>query len=144
MSAEGAEGGVVGQRSGIVDVAGDEKTDGSRLDITFYAGDLSGEKESRVAIGLKGGPEMARPVDERIAMHGAESREGAVLQPGDHLNDALLLGDLHLRLEADDVEVLVREVFFAQLHDGVRTLAGHRMLEAHRLHRTESQGIDSA
>ena len=93
---------------------------------------------------LKRRAQMPRPVDERVAVHRAEARECGVLEAGDHLDDALLLRHFHLRLEADDVEVIVGEVFLAQLHDRVRPLAGARMFEADRLHRTEAQRVDAA
>ena len=77
-------------------------------------------------------------------MHRPETREDAVLEAGNHLNDALLFGNLHLGLEADDVEKFVREIFFAELYDCIWPVAGCRFFEPHRLHRTETERVGAA
>src|SRR5260221_2962585 len=101
----------------LVDVARHEQADGTRLHVTLDAGDLASEEEPLVALRLEGVVEMPRAVDEGIAVHRAEAGELRPLQAGDHAEDALLLRDLHLRLEADEVEVFIRQVFLAELND---------------------------
>src|SRR5438128_7333636 len=94
----------------LVDVARNQQPDGARLDVAFHAGDLSRKENAVVALCLKRRAQMARTVDERVAVHRSEARELRVLESRNHLDHALLLGNLHLRLEADDVEELVGEI----------------------------------
>src|SRR5207245_6403137 len=141
VASERTEGRVIRQRSGIVDVACHQQAHGGRLDIALDTGDLAREKSLRIAFRLKGVAQMLRTVDEGVAMHRPETREDAVLEAGNHLNDALLFGNLHLGLEADDVEKFVREIFFAELYDCIWPVAGGRFFEPHRLHRTETERV---
>ena len=77
-------------------------------------------------------------------MQPAEPREFGMLQPGDHAEDAALLAMPELRLEADHVVERAERVILAQLHDGVRAMAGLRVAQADRLHRPKAQGIGAA
>src|SRR5712691_8006006 len=77
----------------LSDVAGHQQANRRRFDVAFDAGDLTGEENARVALRLKRRCEMLRSIDERVAMHRPEAREAAVLEAGDHLQDALLLGN---------------------------------------------------
>ena len=47
-------------------------------------------------------------------------------------------------LEADQVETLRAQVFLAELDHGPRPAAGARIVQAHRLHRAEAQGVAAA
>ena len=68
----------------------------------------------------------------------------ALLQSGDHAQDARLLAELQMILKSDQVEALGAQILLAQLHDGPRTPAGARIGEAHRLHRSEAQRVAAA
>ena len=60
-------------------------------------------------------------------MDHAEAHELGVLEPGNQPQHARLLAPLHLRLEADQAEVIAGEVVLPQLHDGVGLAAGARI-----------------
>ena len=60
-------------------------------------------------------------------MHRAEARELGLREARQRAEDALLLADPQLRLEADDVVEHAALVLLPQLHDGVRPLAGARV-----------------
>ena len=74
----------------------------------------------------------------------AEAQELGVLQAGDQAQDARLLAELHMVLEADQVEALGAQILLAELHHGPGTPAGARIVEAHRLHGAEAQGVAAA
>ncbi len=71
-------------------------------------------------------------------------RNSALAEPGDHPEDALLLGDAEPGLEAHEVPHLPRPVLAAELHHGVRVPAGARVAEAHRLHGAEAKRLGAA
>ena len=77
-------------------------------------------------------------------MDHAEAHELGVLEPGNQPQHARLLAPLHLRLEADQAEVVAGEVVLPQLHDRVRLASGARIGQADRLHRPEAQRVHAA
>ena len=83
-------------------------------------------------------------VDVGVAMDLAEAEEGGVLKAGDEAEDAGLLGELEVILEADEVVGVGAEVFLAELDDGVGPAAGLRVVEAGRLHGAEAEGVAAA
>ena len=85
---------------------------------------------------------MRRSVDVRVAVEHPEAHELGALEARQHPEDALLLADPELRLEADEVEVLPREIVLAELHGGVRLATGARVRQAERLHRAVPQSLD--
>ena len=114
-----------------------------RLEVALDAGDLAGEAHARRAPQAVERVEMGRRVDEGVAVHLAEAHEDRALEARDDAEDALLLGPLHARLEADQVELGAGEVLLAQLHDGVGPPAVRRA-QPDRLHRPEAQRVDAA
>ena len=74
----------------------------------------------------------------------AEAEELGVLEAGDQAQDARLFAELHVVLEADQVEALGAQVFLAELHDGPGAAAGARVGQAHGLHGAEAQGVAAA
>src|SRR5579883_84059 len=83
--------------------AAGEQADGGAFDIALDAGDLSGKAQARHRLEAQRAVEEPRAVDEGVAMEAAEPCELGLLEAGDHAEDALLLGMLQLRLEADHV-----------------------------------------
>ncbi len=73
-----------------------------------------------------------------------EPHELGVLEPGNQPQHARLLAPLHLRLEADEAEVVAGQVVLPELDARIRLAAGARIGQAHRLHRPEPQRIDAA
>ena len=77
-------------------------------------------------------------------MNLAEAEELRVLQPRNHAQDAGLLAELQMVLEADQVEAIGAQVLLPELHGGPGTAAGARIDQTHGLHRTEAQRIAAA
>ncbi len=74
-------------------------------------------------------------------MQSAKARELRILQPGYGAEDAHLFGMFQFGLEADHVPQRAEAVVLAQLHHGMGALAAARILQPHRLHGAESQGL---
>src|SRR4029079_16184051 len=73
-----------------------------------------------------------------------EAHELGALEPGNHPQHARLLSPLHLRLEADEAEVIAGNVVLAQLDDGVGFPAGAGVAQPDGFHRPEPQRVDAA
>ena len=115
-----------------------------RLDVALHAGDLAGEEEVVASPHLPRVAQDVRPVDVRVAVDHPEPHELGILESGNEPQDTSLLAPLHLRLEADEAEVVARKVVLSELHAGVRLAPGARIGQAHRLHRPEPQRVDAA
>ena len=77
-------------------------------------------------------------------MHHPEADEFGLLETGNQAQHARLFAPFDLRLEADQAEVIAGQVVLPELDDGVRRLAGARIDEADRLHRSEAQRVAAA
>ena len=88
--------------------------------------------------------EQERRADERVAVGGAVTCEHRVGQTRKAPEDASLLADPQLRLEADQVVQRPRLVFLAQLQHSERWLRAARIAQPDRLHGAEGQGIGAA
>ncbi len=93
---------------------------------------------------LQGGGEQGGGVDVGVAVDLAVAQETCVLQAGDHAQDAGLLAELEVVLEADEVVGVGAQVLLAKLDDGVGNVSGVRIAQADGLHGTEAQGVGSA
>ena len=82
-----------------------------------------------------------RRVDVGVAVDLAVAEEGRVFEAGDEAEDAGLLAELEVVLEADEVVAVGAEVFLAELDDGVGPFAGLRVGEAGGLHGAEAEGV---
>ena len=85
--------------------------------------------------------ERRRRVHVRVAVDAPESQELRILEAGDHLEHALLLGDPQPRLEADDVPHPSRAVLAPELHHRVGPTPRARVVESHGLHRAEAERL---
>src|SRR5580700_10190315 len=74
----------------------------------------------------------------------AEAEEFGAFQTGDHAQDARLLAELQVILEADQVVTFGAQVFLAQLYHGVGPAASSRIAQTHGLHRTKTQRVATA
>ena len=72
------------------------------------------------------------------------AQEARVFEAGNQPQNAGLLAELQMILEADQVVTVGAQIFLAQLHDRPRRLAGARIAQAHRLHGAEAQRIAAA
>ena len=77
-------------------------------------------------------------------MKSPEARELGILQARDHPENARLLAVLQLGLEANHVPQRAKRVVLPQLHDGMRTPPGARIVEADGLHRSEAERVVAA
>ena len=83
-------------------------------------------------------------VDVGVAVDLAVAQEGGVFEAGDEAEDAVLLAELEVVLEADEVVAVGAEVFLAELDDGVGPAAGFGVGEADGLHGAEAEGVAAA
>ncbi len=83
-------------------------------------------------------------MDVGVAVDLAVAEEVRVLEAGDHAQDAGLLAELEVVLEADEVVGVGAEVFLAELDGGVGPAAGLGVGEAGGLHGAEAQGVAAA
>ena len=74
----------------------------------------------------------------------AETQELRALQSRNHAQDAGLLAELQMVLEADQVEAIGAQVLLPELHGGPGTAAGTRIDQTHGLHGAEAQRIAAA
>lgn len=79
-----------------------------------------------------------------VAVDLAVAEEGGALQAGDHAEDAGLLAELEVVLEADEVVGVGTEVFAAELDGGVGPAAGLWVGQAGGLHGAEAEGVAAA
>ena len=120
------------------------------LAISFGSGNLAG-KEQRHLDGTRpcsilrdeaqGTIKNLRGIDEGVAMHDTVSGELGMLQTRDHGEDAFLLREGEVGLEADKVITLPMSVLGAQLQRRPGTAPGCRVGQAHGLERAEPGGI---
>ena len=93
------------------------------------------------ALSWEGFGEEGGGVDVGVAVNLAVAEEGGVLKAGDEAEDAGLLGEPEVVLEADEVVGVGAKVFLAELDDGVGPAAGLRVVEAGGLHGAEAEGV---
>ena len=93
---------------------------------------------------LEGLGEQRGGVDVGVAVDLAVAQEGGVLQAGDQAQDAGLLAELQVVLEADEVVAVGAQVLLAKLDDGVGPASGPGVGEADRLHGAEAEGVAAA
>ena len=77
-------------------------------------------------------------------MNLAVAQEARVFEAGNEAQDASLLAELEMILEADEVVAVGAQILFAQLHDGPGSFAGARIAQANGLHGTEAEGVAAA
>ena len=113
-----------------------EEPDGGGFHIAFAARDLPGKAQARHRLQPERRIEQPGRVQERVAMHAAQTRELGILQARDRAEDPQLLAVLQLRLEADHVEERAELVVLPELHDRVGLALGRmRVGEAERFQR---------
>ena len=122
----------------------DAEPRGRALDVAFDARDLPREEDPRFPAHPEEAVEVRRRVNVGVAVQHPESNELRALEPWNRAEDALLLGNLELRLEPDEVVVLAREIVLAQLHDGPRDLPGAGVGKTHGLHRPVAERLGPA
>ena len=113
------------------------------LEVPLDAGQLPGEEDRRVLLPPEEPVEVRRAVDVRVPVEHPVPDEDGVREARERPEDPPLLADLQLRLEADEVEVLPREVVLPELDDGVRLASRLRVAEAERLHRPVPERLDA-
>ena len=74
----------------------------------------------------------------------AVAQERCVFQAGDEAQDALLVAELDVVLEADEVVAVGTQILLAKLNDGVWRDLGAGIAQAHGLHAAEAEGIAAA
>ncbi len=77
-------------------------------------------------------------------MQPAQPRELGILKPRDHAEYAHLFGMLQLGLETDDVPQRPQRIILAQLDYRIGPTPSLWVIQPHRLHRSETQRIDTA
>ena len=87
--------------------------------------------------------EQRRRVDVSVAVDLAVADERGIFQAGDEAEDARLLAELEVVLEADQVVAVCAQVFLAQLDDGVGPPAGFGVGEADS-RRAEAERVAAA
>ena len=117
---------------------------GNGFHVSFHARDLPGEQHLGARAQLQRGRQQRGRVDVGVAMDLAEAQELGVLKPRNHAENARLLGELQVVLEAHQVEAPVAQAFLAELRHGVGPLAGARVGQAHGFHGAEAQRIAAA
>src|SRR5215831_10951805 len=71
----------------------------------------------------------------------AVAQETGIFEAGNKPQHACLLAELQVILEADKVVGVGAQIFLAELHDGKGHLAGFRISQPDRLHRSEAKRI---
>jgi len=74
----------------------------------------------------------------------AVAEEAGVFEAGDEAQDAGLLAELEVVLEADEVVAVGAQIFLAELHDGPGVFAGAGIAQAYGLHGAEAEGVAAA
>ncbi len=83
-------------------------------------------------------------MDVGVAVDLAVAEERCVFEAGDEAEDAGLLAELEVVLEAYEVVAVGAEVLLAELDDGVGPAAGFGVGEADGLHGAEAEGVAAA
>ncbi len=125
-------------------VAAGEEAAGDGLGVAFDAGELAGDEDAGVGAELERFGEQRGGVDVGVAVDLAVAQEGRVLEAGDEAEDAGLLAELEVVLEADEVVAVGAEIFLAELDGGVGPAAGLGVGEAGGLHGAEAEGVAAA
>src|SRR5262249_54482959 len=106
--------------------------------------DLPGEQQVRMGPKLQRWREQRGSVDIGVAMDLSEAQELRILQSRDHPQNACLFAELQMILESDQVEARCAQILLPQLNYGPWAPACPRIVEPHRFHGTEAQGIATA
>ena len=138
----GGSGGLAGGELRGVDAG--EQAGGDGLGVALDAGELAGDEEIGAGAKLEGFGEERRCVDIGIAMDLAVAEEGGVLEAGDHAQNAGLLAEFEVVLEADEVVGVGTEVLGAELDGGIRPSSGFWVREAGGLHGAETESVAAA
>src|SRR5579871_5370870 len=85
--------------------------------------------------------EKCRGIDVAVAVDLAVAQEGRLLQAGDETEDAGLLAELEVVLEANEVVGVGAEIFLPQLDRRVGPAACLGVGETDGLHGAEAEGI---
>src|ERR1022692_2739789 len=117
---------------------------GDGFHVALHAGNLAGKEDFGPRAQLQGGREQGRRIDVGVAMNLTEAEELRMFQSRNHAQDAGLLAELQMVLEADQVEAIGAQVFLAELHGGPGTAARARIDQSHGLHGAEAQRIAAA
>ncbi len=96
-------------------VAAGEHAGGDGLGVALDAGKLAGDEDVGVGFELQGFGEQRGRVDVGVAVDLAVAEEVRVLEAGDQAQDACLLAELEVVLEADEVVGVGAEVFLPKL-----------------------------
>ena len=104
-------------------VASGQHAAGDRFGVAFDAAELAGDHDARVGLELQGFREQAGRVDVGVAVDLAVAQEGRVFEAGDEAEDARLLAELQVVLEADEVVAVGAEVLLTKL-DARRRASG--------------------
>jgi len=83
------------------------------FDITFAAGDLTRETQTRLSLHAERGVQQFGAVDKRIAVNAAKTCEFGVFKAGNHAEDAGLFGVFQLRLETHYIVESAQRVILA-------------------------------
>src|SRR6185437_1932828 len=124
-----------GERSGE---SACEHARGNRLRIALDARELSCNQDRRMRAQLKRLREQRGCVDVCVAVDLSIPQEACVFESRNEAQNARLLAELQMVLEADKVVAVRTEILLAKLHDGVRPAAGLRVGEPDWLHGTEA------
>ena len=94
--------------------------------------------------GLPRRRQHGRRVDVGVAVDHPQPHELGLLETRNQPEHAALIRPPELRLEADQAEVVGREIVLPELDHRVRLAPRGRVREPDRLHRTEPQRVDAA
>ncbi len=122
-------------------VAAGEHAAGDGFGVAFDAGELAGDEDRWVGAELEGLGEQRGGVDVGVAVDLAVAEELRFFQAGDEAEDAGLLAELEVVLEAYEVVGVGAEVLLAELDYGVGPAAGLWVGEADGLHGAEAEGV---
>src|ERR1700751_5296928 len=111
---------------------------GDRFHVTLDTTDLACEQHTWMCLHLQRIPHKCRPVDVSIPMNLSVAQESGVLESRDQSQHAALVSELQVILKADEIVRIRAQIFLPQLHHCMRWLAGSRIPQTHRLHRTEA------
>ena len=126
---------------GSTELIAGKQSRGSRLDIAFDAGHLSGKKQGVAAPPLQSGPQVLRCVDKRVAMQASQPYELGIAQSGKQRKHPTLLAVGHLGLKTDQIVKRSLAVFLTELHDRVGPATRAWIDQAHRAHWTECESF---
>jgi hypothetical protein len=104
--------------------ASGEEAGGDGFGVALDSRELAGDEDVGAGAELEGFGEDGGGVDVGVAVDLAVAEELRVLEAGDKAEDAGLLAELEVVLEADEVVGVGAEVLLTELDDGVGPLAG--------------------